>query len=31
MWVDVDKIVNKKIDVDKIWSFISIQLQKMTI
>jgi hypothetical protein len=31
MWVDVDKIVSKKIDVDKIWSFISIQPQKMTI
>jgi hypothetical protein len=28
MWVDVDKIASKKIDVDKIWGFISIQPQK---
>jgi hypothetical protein len=28
MWVDVDKIANKKLDVDKIWGFISIQPQK---
>jgi len=28
MWVDVDKIASKKIDVDKIWGFISIQPKK---
>jgi hypothetical protein len=28
MWVDVDKIASKKIDVDKIWGFNSIQPQK---
>jgi hypothetical protein len=28
MWVDADKIVSKKIDVDKIWGFNSIQPQQ---